>query len=277
MSARATLVWTAGLVAILASLAVVAAAGWLPGPGLQGGTASHAALTSLTLPIVLGAGLADGFNPCAFAVLLVFIASTLALLERQAATRAAAHPRRTLLGLGGVYISGIFVTYLSLGLGLLGAASFFSRTHAVSRFAALLAIVLGLLLLKEALLPELGTLLAVPASLHGAMRRWAQATTVPALFGAGVLVGLCTVPCSGAIYLAVLALLAAQATRLEGFAYLVLYNLAFILPLVVLLAAASSRTLLNRLGRWQLHHRAGLKLALGTLTILLGLGILLVV
>jgi cytochrome c biogenesis protein CcdA len=179
--------------------------------------------------------------------------------------------------LGSVYISGIFVTYLTLGLGLLSAASFFSRTHAVSRFAALVAIGLGLLLLKEALLPELGTLLAVPAGLHEPMRKWARATTVPGLFGAGVLVGLCTVPCSGAIYLAVLALLAAQATRLEGSAYLVIYNLAFVVPLVVILVAASSRPLLNRLGHWQLHHRGGLRLALGTLTVLLGLGILLVV
>lgn len=86
--------------------------------------------------------------------------------------------------------------------------------------------------------------------------------------------GLCTVPCSGAIYLAVLALLAAQTTRLEGFAYLVHYNLAFVAPLVVILLAAANRPLLNRLGRWQLHNRGGLKFVLGTVTVLLGLGIL---
>jgi len=278
VSARAVTLWVVGLVTFLAGLGATVATGLLPGPVGQSAMAEgHAALRSLTLPVVLGAGLADGFNPCAFAVLLVFVSSTLAMIQRQTAARSPIHARRTLLGLGGVYISGVFVTYLTLGLGLLGAASFFSRTHAVSRFAALLAIVLGLLLLKEALLPELGTWLAVPAALHRAMRRWAQATTPPALFGAGVLVGLCTVPCSGAVYLAVLALLAAQTTRLEGFGYLVLYNLAFILPLVVILVAASSRPLLNRLGRWQLHHRDSLKLALGSLTVLLGLGILLVV
>ncbi|MHB1131573.1 MAG: hypothetical protein ACYC4L_04215 [Chloroflexota bacterium] len=136
---------------------------------------------------------------------------------------------------------------------------------------------LGLVLLKEALLPELGSVLAMPGGMHATARRWLGRTSVPALFGAGVLVGLCTVPCSGAIYLAVLALLAAQTTQEEGFAYLVVYNLAFIVPLVLILVAASSRQLLNRLGRWQLHHRQTMKLAMGTLTVLLGLAILRIV
>ena len=277
MSLRPALLGALGLVAFLAALGVAAAAGLLPGPAQYPATdGGHTALRTVTLPVVLGAGLADGFNPCAFAVLLVFIASTLALVERQTAVYQAGRARAAMLGMGGIYISGIFVTYLSLGLGLLGAASFFTSTHVVSRLAALAAVLLGVLLLKEALLPELGTLLTVPPGLHDRMRRWAQRTSPPALFGSGVLVGLCTVPCSGAIYLAVLALLAAQATRLEGFAYLVLYNLAFVLPLVIILVAASSRSILNRLGRWQLHHRGGLKLALGSLTVFLGLGILLV-
>ncbi|MCL4531734.1 MAG: cytochrome C biogenesis protein [Actinobacteria bacterium] len=233
-------------------------------------------MSSLTLPLVLGAGLADGFNPCAFAVLLVFVTSTLALLERRVAHGESSHARLTLLGMGGIYIFGVFLTYLTLGMGILGTTSFLSRTHVVSRGVALMALVLGLLLLREALLPELGAILTVPLGLHATMRRWIRKTSIPGLFGAGVLVGLCTVPCSGAIYLAILALLASQTTWLQGFAYLVLYNLAFILPLVILLLMASSRLLLNRLGRWQLYHRNELKLALGGATVLLGLGILMV-
>ena len=96
-------------------------------------------------------------------------------------------------------------------------------------------------------------------------------STLPAVFTAGVLVGLCTVPCSGAIYLGVLGLLATQATYTEGLAYLVLYNAIFVLPLVAMLAVASSRVVFNRLGRWQLHHRGGLKLGLGLGAIALGL------
>ncbi len=235
---------------------------------------SHQTVASLTLPVVVGAGLVDGFNPCAFAVLLVFISSALALMERRALGGESVSARGAILGMGSVYVAGVFLTYLSLGLGLLGAASFFPQTHVVSRIAAVLAMFIGLFLLKEALLPELGSVLAIPDSLHGAIRHWARRTSVPALFGAGVLVGLCTVPCSGAVYLAVLALLSSHTTRVEGFGYLVLYNLAFVLPLVVILMVASSRHLLNRMARWQLHHRSSLKMLLGGLTILLGMGIL---
>jgi cytochrome c biogenesis protein CcdA len=80
-------------------------------------------------------------------------------------------------------------------------------------------------------------------------------------------------PCSGAIYLAVLGLLAAQATLAQGVAYLMLYNLLFVLPLVALLAVVASRPVVNQLGRWQLHHRGALKSGLGVTAV--GLGLLL--
>ncbi len=61
---------------------------------------------------------------------------------------------------------------------------------------------------------------------------------------------------------------------LIGFAYLVLYNLMFILPLVALLIAASARPTLNRIAHWNLHHKEGVRLALGSGVVLMGLLIL---
>ncbi len=224
-----------------------------------------------TLPVVVSAALLDSVNPCAFAVLLTFIAATLLLAERSSARGPGA--RWLLWRTGLVYISGVFVTYLGLGLGLLAFASALGQTHWVGRGAALGAIALGLLALQEALVPEWGMRLGVPAGLDERLHALAARATLPAVFAAGVLVGLCTVPCSGAIYLAVLGLLASQATFTEGLAYLLLYNLLFVLPLVALLAAAGSRPVFNRLGRWQLHHRRSLKLGLGLVAV--GLGLLL--
>ncbi|MBI3969511.1 MAG: cytochrome C biogenesis protein [Chloroflexi bacterium] len=224
--------------------------------------------TELTLPLVVGAALVDSVNPCAFAVLLTFIAATLVFAERASTHGLAA--RWFLWRIGLIYVAGIFLTYLGLGLGLLSFASSLGQTHWVGRVAAVGAIALGLLALQEGLVPEWGTRLKVPAGLHDRLHALTKRTTVPAVFGAGVLVGLCTVPCSGAIYLAVLGLVAAQTTYLSGLGYLVVYNLLFVLPLVVLLAAASSRPVLNRLGRWQLHHRGELKLGLGLTAVALG-------
>jgi cytochrome c biogenesis protein CcdA len=223
----------------------------------------------LTLPVVASAALLDSVNPCAFAVPLTFIAATLLLAERSSAHGLGA--RWLLWRTGLVYVFGVFVTYLGLGLGLLAFARALGQTHWVGRVAALGAIALGLLALQEALVPEWGVRLGVPASLSDRLHALTARATLPAVFGAGVLVGLCTVPCSGAIYLAVLGLLASQATFSEGLAYLVLYNVLFVLPLVALLTLAGSRPVLHRLGRWQLHHRAGLKLGLGIVAVALGL------
>ena len=98
--------------------------------------------------------------------------------------------------------------------------------------------------------------------------------TVPALILGGFLIGLCTVPCSGAVYLAVLSLLALQPTALLGYLYLVLYNVVFILPLVGVLIAAASRPTLNRIAHWNLHHKEWVRLALGGGVVIMGLLIL---
>lgn len=228
-------------------------------------------MADVTLPAVVGAGLLDSLNPCAFALLLVFVATMLALVQRQELNVRDA--RRWLVKRGGVYILGIFLTYLALGLGLLGAlqvARELSGTHLVSRVAALGAIGLGLLAFQEALLPEFGARLSAHVDVTR-LRQRVSRLGLPALFGAGVLVGLCTLPCAGAVYLAVLALLTARTTLVVGAGYLLLYNAAFIAPLAVVLACASSQPVYRRLARWQLRQRVFLKLVTGTATIAIGL------
>jgi cytochrome c biogenesis protein CcdA len=98
--------------------------------------------------------------------------------------------------------------------------------------------------------------------------------TYLALGVGGFLIGLCTVLCSGAVYLAVLSLLSMQSSALVGFAYLVLYNLMFILPLVALLIATSARPTLNKLADWNLHHKEWVRLTLGSGVVVMGLTIL---
>ena len=172
---------------------------------------------------------------------------------------------------GLVYVYGVFVTYLGLGLGLLAFASALGQTHWVSHVAALGAISLGLLALQEALVPEWGVRLGVPASLGTRLHALTARATLPAVFAAGVLEGLRTVPfrapstwpCSGCWR--------ARRPSPRSSAYLGLYNALFVLPLVTLLAVAGSRPVFNRLGRWQLHHRRGLKLGLGLSVVALGL------
>ncbi len=221
----------------------------------------------LTLPVVVAAALVDGLNPCAFAVLLAFVGAVLLLLERSSARGA----RWMLWRTGSAFILGVFAAYLALGLTGLSVLRSLAAGHRVGRGAGLVAVALGLLTLQEALVPEWGLRLHAPAALAQRVRTVATRGSLPAVGLGGALVGLCTVPCSGAVYLAVLGLLASWSSSLQGLAYLVLYNAVFVLPLVALLAAASSRPVFQTVARWQLHHRQSLKFGLGSVAVAVGL------
>ncbi len=229
-------------------------------------------LPVITLPTVILAGAVDGINPCAFTVLLLFITAMLTTLKASDQNLAATRAR--LFGMGSIYIGAVFITYLALGVGLLKAADFFTRQHLPARLGALVAILIGLWMVKDYFLPDLGWRLQAPGKIGEIAHQAAQKATVPALVLGGFLIGLCTVPCSGAVYLGVLSLLALQPTAMLGYAYLILYNVIFILPLAVILILASARPTLSRLAHWNLHHKEWVRLALGGGVVAMGLIIL---
>ena len=230
----------------------------------------------LNLATVVLAGLVDGINPCAIAVLLVFVSAT--LLAVGATMEGGLRERRRALFRGGAaYVTGMFITYLLIGLGLMGFAGALRQDHLGTKIFAVVAIGWSVLALQEALLPELGERLRMPPMLHGRAQSWVSRATLPGLFVAGSLIGLCTVPCSGNVYIAVLALLSSRNDFGQALGYLVVYNLAFVVPLILLLGAAATPAAMRALTRWQLHNRASLKLALGLTTALVSLAALAVI
>lgn len=254
----------------IVALGAVALAGfWHPNAPSE---AMQMYLPQITLPTVIVAGVVDGINPCAFTVLLLFITAMAATLKVGEQNVRALRTR--LIGMGSIYIAAVFLTYLALGIGLLKSLEFFTQQHVPARVGALIAILLGLWMLKDYFLPEWGWRLEAPGQLGSVARQMGKQATIPALVTGGFLIGLCTVPCSGAVYLAVLSLLALQPTALLGYGYLVLYNLVFILPLVVILVVAASRPTLNKLAHWNLHHKEWVRLALGSGVVAMGLLIL---
>lgn len=223
-------------------------------------------MTTLTFSSIVVSGVLDGLNPCAFSVLISLVALLMA-----GVALGQAQPR--LWRVGGAYVVGMFTTYLLLGLGILSAVSFLTRTHLPVRLMGLVVVILGLWMVKDAVLPGWGWRLGMPPRFHGAVRRALSRTTPAGLFLAGGLVGLCTVPCSGAIYLGILGLLAREPLP-SRLGYLLLYNVAFIAPLVALLAAVANRRTLNQIGHWYLPNKGWAKAILGGVAIVLGFFIL---
>lgn len=251
------------------------------------GMTDHRSVSDLSLPAIVTAGFLDGFNPCAFGVLILFATFALGLAAQQSLGAAATTGRpdavtasRTVLGLGAFFVAGVLVTYFLIGLGLMTAVASltnFGGNHLPSRIAALVAIALGLWMIRDVLLPDAPLQLEAPHSLHGRMRQWARTSSPVALFGGGVLIGLCTVPCSGAVYLGVVALLGSSGTVTAGLGGLALYNLAYITPLVALLVLASRPGLIRVINRWHLEHATRTKGVLALVVLALGFAILLTV
>ncbi len=211
-------------------------------------------------------GLIDGVNPCAFSVLLSFVAVILSTVAMSGAV-----PR--IWRIGGIYVLGMFVTYLLLGLGLVGMIAPLVRMHLAVRAIGVVVVALGVWTLKDAFLPQFGPALAMPKAFHRPLRTVMGWTGPWGALAAGGLVGLCTVPCSGAIYVGILALLATAPLQ-SRLGYLVLYNLMFIAPLLALLALVGNRPALNRIAHATIRRRTLTKTVMGTATVALGFAIL---
>ncbi|MCL5964882.1 MAG: hypothetical protein M1369_03745 [Deinococcus sp.] len=260
---------------------------FLGGGALLLGAASFASLTPHALParswleanplaalaLTVTTGFADGVNPCAITTLLLFIGALLATVEQASRLGDARRARLYVWAVAGAYILGIFLLYLLLGVGFIEVSSLrvFGNTHLVTRLAALAAVLMGLLMIAEYVSPQFPVRLSMPAGLHGLAHRWSRKTTVGAAFAGGVLIGTCTIPCGGGMYLAIAALIAGLSTKAYAYGLLTSYNLAFVSPLVLLVAVAGSRPVLQQISRLHIAQRGRVKLGLGLFVLVVGL------
>jgi len=223
----------------------------------------------LTLITVILAALADSINPCVLGVLIFLIAFMTRLFKN----------RNKMLFAGLLYSTVVYATYLILGFGILkftvdvGIASF------IYTVAGAIAIFAGLLEIKDYFWYGKGfTLQMIP----GASKRIEYYTEKmesmedrhPALLYLmiavlGIFVVLVELPCTGAPYFAILALLA-KGVYSEAVPLLLLYNFIFVVPLLVIIAAAYFGTSSERLENWRKEHRGTMRLGIGLFLIALG-------
>ena len=191
---------------------------------------------------VVTAGLIDGVNPCAFAT-IVFLISYLSLAGRTG---------RELIYVGVAFTVAVFATYFLVGLGIfkvihsLGIFSVLSRM--VYLLAAGLAFALGVVSLYDFVAVKRGkeakAKLQLPSFLktriHATIRKSARSETfVLAAFGAGAIVSFLELECTGQVYLPTISfVVGVPELRRHAILYLVVYNILFIFPLVVVFALA---------------------------------------
>jgi len=222
---------------------------------------------------VVGAGLVDGLNPCAFATIVFFI-SYLAFLGRKG---------REILAVGAAFALGVFLTYLLVGLGMLKVLEELPLLTTLGRWVygltALLCLILAVLSFLDYRKARRGEhqamTLRIPLMLrkriNRVIREGAQARAfVPVAFTTGFVVSIIELACTGQVYLpTIIFVMGMPEMQGKAFLYLLLYNLAFILPLVVVLGLAYFGTTSEQLGMFINRRTATIKLGTALLFLVL--------
>ena len=186
--------------------------------------------------VVLGAGLIDGINPCAFVVLL-FLISYLYFVGRES---------KDILVSGLFFALGIFIAYLVLGMGLLSAVDFLESISSIFQrvFYPIMAAVTFVLMAFSLVdffrmnygnkQPILGLSKGLKQKTHSIIRKSARSSAI--LFAslvAGLLISFVEFMCTGQIYLPTIVYLVQGTNQsFQAFLYLMLYNLGFIIPII---------------------------------------------
>ena len=144
----------------------------------------------------------------------------------------------------------------------------------MAKIGAYLVIGLGVIQLLGIVFPAFPIRLRIPLDTKATLEKWMYKATLPASFIGGFLVGLCTFPCSGGIYVAIIGMLAAQSTATQGAFWMLWYNLIFVSPLFILLLLSSNRKATERLQHLEQAETTRIKLLIGAFMIALGAVIL---
>jgi cytochrome c biogenesis protein CcdA/glutaredoxin len=179
---------------------------------------------SLTLLAIIAGASVDAINPCAFAVLIILVTTILATGKAKRA-----------LAAGLTFSTSVFISYFLMGLGLYKALAIGNSSHIFYKLVGWLAIILGLFNLKDYFWYGKGFLMEVPRSWRPALKNLLNSVTSPAgAFTVGFLVSLFLLPCTSGPYIVILGMLAKKVQLFKTVLYLLLYNLIFVAPMILI-------------------------------------------
>jgi len=219
----------------------------------------------ITIPAVIAAAAVDAINPCAFAVLVILLTTILT-----------AGVKKRALYAGLAFSLAIFISYFLMGLGLYSAIQAAGLTHKFYSIVAVLAILIGLFNLKDYLWYGKWFVMEVPLSWRPRLKAILRGiTSVPGAFFIGFVVSLFLLPCTSGPYIVILGLLARITTRKYAILLLSIYNLIFILPMLIITTAVyKGATTAEKTEEWRKEKLKVLHLIAGIIILILGIGML---
>ena len=188
--------------------------------------------------VVFFAGLVDGVNPCAFAT-IVFFLSFMTIIGRT---------RKEIMITGITFVSVLFLVYLSIGLFLyriVGLKFMTSARHILYYTIAGLSFILAVISIRDAIMLAKGKPEKSILRLPRLVKRRIEKTIVKesklrnyiaSAFICGLVISCLEFSCTGQVYIPTIFFVSAISSfRLKALWFLIIYNLAFIIPILLLL------------------------------------------
>lgn len=236
------------------------------------------AFNALTLGMVLGAGLLDGINPCAFTT-IIFLISYLSLVGAS---------RGRMLYIGGIFTAAVFITYLLIGMVFFNFARVILREQGIAKTVNILLLLFVCLLALLSFFDYLKCLrgkavemtLQLPGFLkkgiHEKIRHFARHKIALAgsTFILGIVIAGMELTCTGQVYIPIVTMISEPRHRVMAVFYLFMYNIAFIIPLAAVFLLAAFGLTSEKTANLFKRHIAAIKLGFSLLFVLMAMMII---
>ncbi|ASJ00845.1 cytochrome c biogenesis CcdA family protein [Thermococcus gorgonarius] len=206
------------------------------------------------IPQFFTLAMTDSVNPCTFAVYTLFLIAL--------SVKGVGKKRLYLVGLS--FVGAVYISYYTLGLGLTLVAG-----KIPLEWAGYFAIAFGIYTIATGIAERSRT--GDKKALRKKM--FSADTTVLGALILGISVSTTLLPCSAGPYLVYAAVIARSSMTLV-FLLLALYNIIFVLPLLVILFAMGSLRDSKEFSRTMVRHSAELSVVAGVLLVAIGLWVL---
>lgn len=230
---------------------------------------------SLGVFTVVFAGLVDGLNPCAFAT-LVFFVSYLTISGRKG---------KDVLSVGAAFTLGVFLAYMLVGVGFYRALDLLGDLlTTLGRWlyglTAAFCLVLAVVSFSDYLKARRGEIGDMALNLPHRLRMQINATIrrtrksrafVATAFITGIIVSFLELACTGQVYLpTIIFVMSVPELKAQAALFLLLYNLLFVTPLVVVFVLAFYGTGAKQFSSFLQQRASTVKLGMSFLFLALG-------
>ncbi len=227
----------------------------------------------LSFSLVVIAGLLDGINPCAVGMLILLLGYLLVF----------AHEPPRMIRLGLIYIVTIFITYFLIGVvfshtvyKLLEWPLYQEVSHIIKYIIVALIWAAALLNIKDVFFYGKWFSLGVTKSEVPILMRLIKRVDWQATILLGVVVTIFELPCSLPLYVGSIAIMTEAFSYVKTIGYLLVYDLMFILPLVIVFAVLVKTHHIFEIKDIQEKSNKWMKLSMAIAQILIGVGLLLI-